>query len=58
MENIKKTFNLINFFSKQNIIISGVVMAILSFMGYKLYDKGYLDDFIKNNDDNGKKNSR
>jgi len=33
-------------------------MAILSFMGYKLYDKGYLDDFIKNNDDNGKKNSR
>jgi hypothetical protein len=58
MENIKKNLQFNKFFSKQNIIISGVVMAILSFMGYKLYDKGYLDDFIKNNDDNGKKNSR
>jgi hypothetical protein len=42
------------YFSKQNLIISGVVMAILSLMGYKLYDKGYLDDLLKNDNNNGK----
>jgi len=44
------------YFSKQNLIISGVVMAILSLMGYKLYDKGYLDDFLKNKNDNDNDN--
>jgi len=49
-----KNIQIDKYFSKQNLIISGVVMAILSLMGYKLYDKGYLDNLITNDDNNGK----
>mgnify|MGYP003659455641 FL=1 len=49
-----KNIQIGKYFSKQNLIISGVVMAILSLMGYKLYDKGYLDDLLKNDNNNGK----
>ena len=49
-----KNIQIDKYFSKQNLIISGVVMAILSLMGYKLYDKGYLDNLITNDNNNGK----
>ena len=35
--------------SKKNLIIGAVLISVLSLMGYKLYDKGYLNDFLKNN---------
>jgi len=46
-------FSKINeYFSKKNLIIGAVLISVLSLMGYKLYDKGYLNNIIDNKNDN------
>ena len=59
MEKYFSNFN--EYFSKKNLIIGAVLISVLSLMGYKLYDKGYLNDFLKNygnnNNDNDNNNN-
>ena len=56
MEKYFSNFN--EYFSKKNLIIGAILISVLSLMGYKLYDKGYLNNiFNDNKNDNNNNNN-
>ena len=55
MEKYISNFN--EYFSKKNLIIGAVLLSVLSLMGYKLYDKGYLNNIIDNNNNSNNDNN-